>query len=73
MSCVVAGSIQGTCEECDSRVWVAKAGQAMLATHLGKVTVVCIECATPKMHSASEITAAPGAIQEMFDNLGYTP
>jgi hypothetical protein len=70
VSAVVAGSIQKNCSQCDHRVWVAKAGQALLATHQGTVTIHCIECAMPKMQAdPSRVEAVPGAFQEMADHL----
>lgn len=70
ITAVVAGSVQHNCAECDHRVWVAKAGQSVLARP-GKTTVMCMECAAEKMkESPPERTEiAPGALEEMMEHL----
>ena len=71
VSSVVAGSIQKNCSECDHRVWIAKAGQSLLATHEGTVTIFCMECVTPRLTATEnpKVEIAPGAVQEMIDHL----
>lgn len=68
---VIAGSIQKVCSECDHRVWIAKAGQNVLATHTGKVTIICSDCIMPLLAAdkAALAEAAPGAIEEMIEHL----
>lgn len=67
---VVAGSVQKECAECDHRVWVAKAGQGVLARP-GKTTVMCMECATEKMKESppDRTEIAPGALDEIREHL----
>jgi precorrin-3B methylase len=68
---VVAGSIQKNCSECDHRVWVAKAGQSLLATHQGTVTIYCMECVVPRIaaDTKAQVEIVPGAVEEMAEHL----
>lgn len=64
---IVPGSVESVCHLCDTPVWIAKAGQALLAEH-PSTQVWCIECTLSRVRETDNFEIAPGALEEATDH-----
>lgn len=63
MFSVLPGAAQGTCSQCEHRVWISRSGQTMVAAR--EVDVRCIECGMTDVAPDTKMSVVEGAFDEI--------